>query len=76
MLLTAILPRVEDPIPDTIGIGALFGAAGAGGVLAVVAGSMLGVSDAQQNRWARAGVSFGFAAGAIIYAGALIGQLL
>jgi len=30
MLLTAILPRVEDPIPDTIGVGALFGAAGAG----------------------------------------------
>jgi hypothetical protein len=76
MLLTAILPRVEDPIPDTIGIGALFGAAGAGGVLAVVAGSMFGVSDAQQNRWARVGVSLGFAAGAVIYASALIGQLL
>ncbi len=76
MLLIAILPRVEDPIPDTIGVGALFSAAGAGGVLAVVAGSMLGISDGQQNRWARMGVSLGFVAGAVVYAIALVGQLL
>lgn len=75
-MLSALLPRVEDPIPDTIGIGVLFSAAGAGGVIAVVAGSILGVSETRQNRWARRGVSVGFAVGAAIYAIALIGQLL
>jgi len=61
VLPTALLPRVEDPIPDTIGIGVLFSLAGAGGVIAVVFGSVLGISDSQQNRWVRLGVSFGFA---------------
>ncbi len=73
---TALLPRVEDPIPDTIGVGVLFSFAGAGGVLAVVVGSMFGISDSRQNRWARLGVSFGFALGALLYGTALIGQLL
>jgi hypothetical protein len=76
MPLTALLPRAEDPIPDTIGAGVLFSLAGAGGVLAVVAESMLGVSDSRQSRWARLGVSLGFALGALLYGTALIGQLL
>jgi hypothetical protein len=76
MLATVLLPRAEDPIPDTIGVGVLFSLAAAGGVLAVVAGSMLGISDSQQNRWARLGVSFGFTLGALLYGIALIGQLL
>jgi len=75
MLLATILPRVEDPIPDTIGIGALFSAAGAGGVVAMVAGSALGISRARQDQWARTGVSIGFAVGAAIYVTALLGQL-
>lgn len=70
------LPWVEDPIPDTIGGGVLFSFAGAGGVIAVVVGSMLGISDSRQNRWARLGVSFGFALGALLYGTALIGQLV
>jgi hypothetical protein len=37
---------------------------------------MLGISDSRQNRWARLGVSFGFALGAPLYGIALIGQLL
>jgi hypothetical protein len=76
MLPTALLPRAEDPIPDTIGVGILFSLAGAGGVLAVVAGSMLGISDSRQNRWARLGVSLGFMLGALLYVTALLSQLL
>lgn len=76
MLPTALLPQAEDPIPDTIGVGVLFSLAGAGGVLAVVVGSMLGISESRQNRWARLGVSFGFALGALLYGTALISQLL
>ncbi len=75
MVPTAFLPQAEDPIPDTIGVGVMFGLAGAGGVLAVVVGSILGISDSRQNRWARLGVSFGFALGALLYGTALIGQL-
>ena len=56
--------------------GVLFGFAGAGGVLAVVLGSMLDISDTRQNRWARVGVSLGFASGALLYGAALLGQLL
>jgi hypothetical protein len=75
-LPTADLPQTEDPIPDTIGVGVLFSLAGAGGVLAVVVGSILGISDSRQNRWVRMGVSLGFALGALLYGVALIGQLL
>jgi hypothetical protein len=76
LLPTVHLPRAENPISDTIGFGVLFSLAGAGGVLAVVVGSVLGISDSRQNRWARVGVSLGFALGALLYGAALIGQLL
>lgn len=73
MLSIGALPRAENPIPDTIGVGVLFSLAGA--VLAVVVGSIFGISDSRQNQWARVGVSFGFALGALLYGTALIGQL-
>jgi hypothetical protein len=74
--LAAFLPRVEDPIPDTIGVGIIFSTAGAGGVIGLAAASMLGFSDAQLDAWARRGVSLGFAAGALFYVSALFGQVL
>jgi len=67
---------VEDPFPDTIGVGIIFSMAGAGGVVALVAGTMLGSAEAELDLWVRRGVIFGFAAGAVFYAAALIGQLL
>jgi hypothetical protein len=75
-LLIPILPRVEDPIPDTIGVGFIFSTAGAGGVVVLVLGSMLGLSGAELDAWARRGVSAGFALGTLFYATALAGQLL
>ncbi len=74
--LNAVLPRVEDPFPDTIGVGVIFSIAGAGGVFGLVTGSLLGASDVELDLWTRRGVTFGFAAGAIFYAIALIVQVL
>jgi hypothetical protein len=74
--LVSLLPRVEDPIPNTIGVGIIFSMAGAGGVVMLVLGSMLGMSAAELDAWARRGVSMGFVAGALFYAAALIGQIL
>jgi hypothetical protein len=72
----AVLPRVEDPFPDTIGVGVIFSIAGAGGVVGFVAGSMLGASDVEPDLWTRRGVSFGFTVGTIFYAAALVVQVL
>ncbi|HEX3610022.1 MAG TPA: hypothetical protein VHU14_10210 [Solirubrobacterales bacterium] len=74
--LVSLLPRVENPIPDTIGVGIIFSMAGAGGVVMLVLGSMLGASAAELDAWARRGVSMGFAAGTLFYVAALAGQVL
>jgi hypothetical protein len=42
-LPTALLPMVEDPISDTIGLSFTFSTAGAGGVIALTAGGVFGV---------------------------------
>jgi hypothetical protein len=76
ILLSVLLPRVEDPIPETIGVSAIFSAAGAGGVLALAAGSMLGLPEGQQDALARRGVNLGFAGGVLFYVVALVGQVL
>jgi hypothetical protein len=72
----AFLPKVEDPIPDTIGVGLIFSAAGAGGVIGLVAGSLIGLTENELDTWTRRGVSLGFAAGVLIYLVALMGEVL
>ncbi len=74
--LILLLPRVEDPIPDTIGVDFIFSVAGAGGVVMLVIGTMLRLSAAELDAWARRGVSIGFAVGTFFYAAALVGQVL
>jgi hypothetical protein len=49
--------------------------AGAGGVIALVAASLLRLSDTQLDVWARRGVSGGFAVGVVFYAAALVEQV-
>jgi hypothetical protein len=71
-----LFPGVEDPFPETIGLGTIFSAAGAGGVLLLVLASMLNRSEAERDAWARWGVIVGFAAGSLFYLSALVNQVL
>jgi hypothetical protein len=71
-----VLPKVEDPIPNTIGLGSIFTVAGAGGVLLLVLASMLGLPDARRDAWGRRGMTAGFAIGSAIYLLALLVQVL
>jgi hypothetical protein len=70
-----VLPRVESPIPETIGLGAIFTAAGAGGVLLFVLAIMLRLPDAQRDAWGRHGMAGGFLLGLASYLIALLVQL-
>jgi hypothetical protein len=70
-----VLPKVENPIPDTIGLGAIFTAAGAGGVLLLVLAIMLGLPDTQRDAWGRHGMAGGFVFGSAAYLLALVVQL-
>lgn len=74
--LNAFLPRVEDPIPNTIGLGAIFSAAGAGGVLLLVLASFVGLPNAQRDAWGRKGIVGGFLVGSLLYVVALAAQLV
>jgi len=72
-VILAILPRVEDPWPDTIGIQLPFTAAAAGGVLAAAA-SALG-SPEKQERAIKLGGLVGFTLGSVFYCLALLVQV-
>jgi NADH:ubiquinone oxidoreductase subunit 6 (subunit J) len=71
-----LFPRVEDPFPETIGLGAIFSTAGAGGVLLLVLASMLNRPEEERDAWTRRGVIFGFVAGLLFYVTALVNQVL
>jgi len=74
--INAFLPRVEDPIPDAIGLGTIFSAAGAGGVLLLVLASLVGLPDRQRDAWGRKGMVGGFLVGSLLYLVALVAQLV
>lgn len=74
--LSVFLPGVEGPIPNTIGLGAIFSAAGAGGILLFVLASLVGLPDTQRDAWGRKGMVSGFLVGSILYLVALAAQLL
>jgi hypothetical protein len=73
LLLASVLPQVEAPLPDRIGLGFPFAAAGAGGVLAGLA--QIGSSTAKRERAMSWGGFVGFGAGAVVYVLALIVQV-
>ncbi len=73
LLESALLPRVEDPWPERIGLGFPFAMAGAGGVLAGVAHTES--SPASRDRAVRRGGLFGFGFGAALYLLSLVVQL-
>jgi hypothetical protein len=74
ILFGSILPRVEDPLPDTIGLGFPFACAGAGGVLAGVVFSSS--SAERRDRAMSRGGLVGFQIGAAVYFLALATQLV
>lgn len=74
--INGLFPRVDDPIPETIGVGVIFSIAGAGGVLLLVVASLAGFPDERRDAWGRRGVVGGFIAGLLLYFIALVVQLL
>ena len=67
------LPKVEDPIPGTIGLGDLVSLAGAGGVL----GAVLSIARPQKrDLFVSLGTFLGFCFGCGLYALSLAVQLL
>jgi hypothetical protein len=72
LLPTGFPPQVEDPIPDTVGLGTIVAVAGVGGILGVVAASLVGTPRADPDAWARRGLVAGFIIGSISYLAALI----
>jgi len=71
--LAALLPRVEDPWPDTIGLDFPLTTAGAGGVLAGVLFNEAG--PRRRDRATRLGAVVGFWLGAVTYGLSLIVQV-
>jgi hypothetical protein len=65
VVLAALLPRVENPWPETIGLGFPLSTAGAGGVLA---GVLFNEADPRRrDRATRLGAFTGFWLGAVAY---------
>jgi hypothetical protein len=74
LVVLAILPRVEDPWPETIGVELPFATAAAGSILAGVAYSL-----ASQEKWERAiklGGLFGFCIGSVLFFVSLPAQVV
>lgn len=64
LALATVLPRVESPWPESIGLDFPFAAGGAGGFLA---GALVDVTDERRDRWIHRGGLWGFRGGALLY---------
>jgi hypothetical protein len=71
-----VLPEVENPIPETIGLGAIFSMGTAGGMVLFVVATTLRFPDARRKQWGKAGLLIGFGLGLAFYLIALVTQLL
>ena len=74
LFLAVGLPRVESPLPETVGLSLPLTAAGAAGVLAGLA--FIRARPAKRERAINYGGLLGFAAGALFYLVSLAAQLL
>jgi F0F1-type ATP synthase membrane subunit c/vacuolar-type H+-ATPase subunit K len=74
LLLASVVPEIEDPLPDRIGLGFPLAAAGAGGVIASVIHSAS--SAARRDQAINKGILFGFGIGTASYFLALAVQVL
>jgi hypothetical protein len=73
VLVASILPRVEDPIPDRIGLGTLLAWAGFGGAIAGILYSA--ASNSRRDEAIKWGGVLGFAVAASLYLVSLIVQV-
>lgn len=73
LLILAVLPRVEDPWPDTIGVGLPFTTATAGAILASVA--YVNATQERRDRAIGQGGFWGFFAGILLYVVSWIVQI-
>lgn len=74
LLVLAVLPRVEDPWPDTIGVELPIATAAAGSVLAGVAYSLS--AQEKRERAIRLGGLSGFCVGSALYFVSLLAQVV
>lgn len=73
LFLAWLLPEVEDPWPDKIGLEFLFQAGGAGGWIMDL--TAVGAPEGDRNRAVRLGGLWGFRIGATFYAFSLLIQV-
>jgi hypothetical protein len=71
-----VFPSVENPIPETIGLGTIVSLAGSFATIGFLLATALRRSDAERNEWSGYGVVVGFCLGAITYLVALVIELL
>lgn len=74
LLLGSLVPPAEDPLPEAIGLPAVFALAGAGGVVASVI--CFRSSEAKRERWIKRGGFIGFVLGLAWYLLALAVQVV
>jgi hypothetical protein len=74
ILVLSVLPRVEDPISDRIGLNDLISLAGTGGVLAGIA--FIAASASKRDRAIRWGALIGLGFGAVLYLVSLAAQVI
>lgn len=73
LLLASVFPRVEDPWPDSVGLGFPIAMAGAGGIVASVL--FAEASEARRDRAVRHGGLWGFWLGTLLYALSALDQI-
>lgn len=69
-----MLPEVENPVPETIGLSTVFEIAAAGGIVGLVLATAWSISN--RETWAANGVVAAFAFSVCIYLVSLLNQLL
>jgi hypothetical protein len=71
-----VLPEVENPIPETIGLDTIIAIGAAAGMVCLVFAIALRLPDRRTDAVSKLGVAAGFALGSLFYLAALVVQLL
>jgi hypothetical protein len=71
-----VLPKVENPVPETIGLDTIIAIGAAVGMVCLVLSIALRLPDRRTDALSKLGIAVGFAFGSLFYLFALIVQLL